>query len=71
MRGPWALATPEPPTVWQQITTGITDPRVPRQVALEAFSYLYRVPIPGVKVPAGRDNGDAPTSGSGALRWGT
>ena len=39
-------------------------------MALEAFSYLYRVPIPRVKVPAGRDDGDAPTSGSGALRWG-
>ena len=57
-------------TVWQQITSGVTaDGRVPKDVALEAFAYLYRVNIPGVTVPGGVDGGDAPTSGTGAMRW--
>jgi hypothetical protein len=67
---PWAVAvTSEPPTIWEEITSGIVDGKVPKQVAVEAFSYLFRVPIPGVTVPAGRDDSDAPTSGSGALSW--
>jgi hypothetical protein len=56
-------------TVWQNITAGIRDTGVPKDVALEAFAYLYRVDIPGVSVPQGVEGGDAPTSGSGAMRW--
>jgi hypothetical protein len=67
---PWAstLAAAQP-TVWQEITGGITNGQVPKDVALEAFAYLYRVSIPGVQVPAGREGGDGPTSGTGATRW--
>ena len=56
-------------TVWQNITSGIRDTGVPKDVALQAFAYLYKVAIPGVTVPSGTDGGDAPTSGSGAMRW--
>ena len=56
-------------TVWQNITSGIRDTGVPKDVALQAFAYLYKVTIPGVTVPSGTDGGDAPTSGSGAMRW--
>ena len=56
-------------TVWQNITSGIRDDGVPKDVALEAFAYLYHVNIPGVTVPQGVSGSDAPTSGSGALRW--
>src|ERR1700690_1799665 len=63
---PWAgPSTSEAATIWEEITSGITDGQVPKQVALEAFAYDYRVTIPGVVVPVGRDGGDAPTSGSG------
>ena len=57
------------PTVWEGITSGIKDGTVPKDVALEAFAYLYKVDIPGVTVPKGIDASDRPTSGSGALRW--
>jgi hypothetical protein len=57
------------PTVWQNITSGIQDGTVPKDVALKAFAYLYHVDIPGVTVPKGLDSADRPTSGSGALRW--
>jgi len=30
---------------------------------------VYRVDIPGVHVPSGVEGGDAPTSGTGAMRW--
>lgn len=66
---PQFLASNQTETVWQSITSGITDGNVPKQTALEAFSYLFKVSIPGVTVPQGRDIGDAPTSGSGAMRW--
>jgi hypothetical protein len=56
-------------TVWQNITAGIRDTGVPKDVALEAFAYLYKVDIPGVTVPKGTDGADEPTSGSGAMRW--
>jgi hypothetical protein len=47
---PWA-STPAAaqPTVWQEITGGITNGQVPKDVALEAFAYLCRVSIPGVQ----------------------
>ena len=61
-------AGPEP-TIWSAITSGIKDGTVPKDVALEAFAYLYKVNIPGVTVPKGIDAADKPTSGSGALRW--
>ena len=51
------------PTIWQAITAGITDGTVPKDVALEAFAYLYQVDIPGVTVPKGEDAADKPTSG--------
>ncbi len=57
------------PTVWQNITAGIRDTGVPKDVALEAFAYLYQVDIPGVTVPKGIEGDDGPTSGSGAMRW--
>jgi hypothetical protein len=56
-------------TVWQTIMSGIKDGTVPKDVALEAFAYQYRVSIPGVTVPQGVDGGDVPTSGTGSLRW--
>ncbi len=56
-------------TIWQTITGGITDGTVPKQTALEAFAYVYRVDIPGVSVPAGTRGDDGPTSGSGVMRW--
>ena len=56
-------------TIWQNITSGITDGTVPKQTALEAFAYLFKVSIPGVTVPGGVDGSDVPTSGSGAMRW--
>ena len=62
-------STAAPKTVWQNITAGISDGTVPKQTALEAFAYLYRVDIPGVTVPKGVEGDDGPTSGSGAMRW--
>jgi hypothetical protein len=56
-------------TIWQSITAGITNGTVPKQTALEAFAYVYKVSIPGVTVPQGRDGADVPTSGSGVMRW--
>ena len=56
-------------TVWQEITAGIQDGTVPKQTALQAFAYVYKVNIPGVTVPQGRDDSDKPTSGSGVMRW--
>ena len=56
-------------TIWQAITSGITDGTVPKQTALEAFAYLYKVDIPDVTVPKGIEGGDEPTDGSGAMSW--
>jgi hypothetical protein len=42
---------------------------VRKDIALEAFAYLYKVQIPGVVVPSGDDGSDRPTSGTGAMRW--
>jgi len=68
--GLWRWLSPAPTaTVWQAITAGITNGAVPRQTALEAFAYLYKVNIPGVTVPQGTEGGDGPTSGTGAMRW--
>jgi hypothetical protein len=58
-----------PETIWQTITAGITDGMVPRETALEAFAYLYKVDIPGVTVPKGFDGGDEPSDGSGPMTW--
>ena len=56
-------------TIWQAITAGIKNDTVPKDVALEAFSYQYKVSIPGVTVPGGVDGADVPQDGSGPLRW--
>jgi hypothetical protein len=56
-------------SIWQEITAGIQDGTVPKQTALQAFAYVYKVNIPGVTVPQGRDDSDKPTSGSGVMRW--
>ena len=66
-RRPTAPSSAEP-TVWQAITAGIADGAVSKDVALEAFAYDFAVSIPGVQLPAGRDDG-APSDGSGPLRW--
>jgi hypothetical protein len=58
-----------PETIWQTITDGITDSTVPKQTALEAFAYLYKVDIPGVTVPKGIEGGDEPSDGSGPMSW--
>ncbi|HEX7590885.1 MAG TPA: hypothetical protein VF375_02965 [Candidatus Limnocylindrales bacterium] len=64
-----SATTAAPLTIWQKITAGIRDTGVPKDTALQAFSYLYRVSIPGVTVPDGVAGSDYPTSGSGAMRW--
>jgi hypothetical protein len=64
----WLFPAPTK-TVWQEITAGIQDGTVPKQTALQAFAYVYKVNIPGVTVPQGRDDSDKPTSGSGVMRW--
>jgi hypothetical protein len=56
-------------TVWQQITAGVTDRSVQKQAALQAFSYLFKVAIPGVVLPTGTDGADKPTSGTAVTRW--
>ena len=56
-------------TIWQTITDGITNGTVPTKTALEAFSYVYRVSIPGVTVPGGIEGGDGPISGTGVMSW--
>ncbi len=61
--------SPEGPTIWQAITSGIGDGPVPRDIALEAIAYEFGVSIPGITVPAGRDGDDVPSSGTGAIRW--
>jgi hypothetical protein len=66
---PQWLSTAPTHTVWQEITSGITDGTVPKQTALEAFAYLYQVDIPDVTVPAGIEGGDEPSDGSGAMSW--
>ncbi len=67
---PQFLSSKPQETVWQTITDGVTlDGTVPKQTALEAFAYVFKVDIPGVVVPAGVEGGDGPTSGSGAMRW--
>jgi hypothetical protein len=66
---PGLLSPAKQETVWQKISAGITDGTVPKDTALEAFAYLFKVDIPGVTVPSGVDGSDKPTSGSGALRW--
>ncbi len=64
----WLFPAPTQ-TIWQTITAGIQNDSVPKQTALEAFAYVYRVNIPGVTVPSGIEGGDEPTSGSGVMRW--
>src|SRR5271157_960107 len=55
---PFPAASGKPSeTIWQTITDGITDGPVPKQTALEAFAYLYKVDIPGVTVPKGIEGG--------------
>ena len=43
---PQFLSTKNTQTVWQSITSGINDGVVPKQTALQAFAYLYKVNIP-------------------------
>jgi hypothetical protein len=63
-------STPSGLTIWQKITAGISaDGSVPAQTALEAFAYDFKVSIPGVTVPSGVEGGDAPTDGTGPMRW--
>jgi hypothetical protein len=64
-----ATSSKPPETIWQTITDGITDSGVPKQTALEAFAYLYKVDIPGVTVPKGIEGGDEPSDGSGPMSW--
>jgi hypothetical protein len=66
---PQLLTAAPSQTVWQAITAGVGDGVVPKDTALEAFAYLYKVDIPGVTVPKGVDGSDKPTSGTGAMRW--
>ena len=40
-----------------------------KDVALEAFAYLFGATIPGVRVPDGTKGTDGPQSGTGALSW--
>ncbi|MEO6126245.1 MAG: hypothetical protein ABIR32_21305 [Ilumatobacteraceae bacterium] len=59
----------QPPTVWEAITDGIVGGEVPLETALQAFSYSHDLPMPGVQIPAGVDDDDVPTSGTGPLSW--
>ncbi len=56
-------------TMWSTIMAGATDETVPKDVALEAFAYVYDVDIPGVTLPDAVKGADVPTSGSGVTRW--
>lgn len=58
----------EPPTIWRAIIDQIDGP-VSKDVALEAFAYLFGATIPGVRVPDGTKGSDGPQSGTGALSW--
>ncbi len=55
--------------MWSTIMSGATDDTVPKDVALEAFAYVYEVDIPGVTLPNAVKGADVPTSGSGVTRW--
>jgi hypothetical protein len=66
---PQLLVPAQTTTVWQAITAGISNGKVPKQTALEAFAYLYQVDIPGVTVPKGIEGGDEPTDGTGPITW--
>jgi hypothetical protein len=66
---PWApSAAASSQTVWQAITGKIRDGQPSKDVALQAFAYLYKVAIPGVQVPPGVDEG-APTEGTMVTSW--
>ncbi len=57
-------------TVWENITSDFAaDGRLTARAALEAFAYVYGVDLPGVRLPAGADGRDRPTSASGVVRW--
>ncbi len=57
-------------TIWQKITSATrADGTLPAQAALEAFAYDFHVSIPGVTIPSGVEGGDAPTDGTGPMRW--
>jgi hypothetical protein len=56
-------------TTWAAITGKIRNGRPSKEVALEALSYLYRVDIPGVHVPAGTSGADVPPSATEVTRW--
>ena len=69
---PWSADTAEraDTTVWETITSDFAaDGRLTAQAALESFAYVYGVDLPDVRVPAGIDGGDRPTSASGVVRW--
>lgn len=65
----WLFPSGTQSTIWQNITDGITNGTVPKQTALEAFAYVYKVDVPGVKVPDGVEGGDEPDSGTGVVSW--
>jgi hypothetical protein len=56
-------------TTWAAITGKIRNGRPSKEVALEAFSYLYRVDIPGVHVPTGTSRDDVPPTATEVTRW--
>ncbi|MCU1504367.1 MAG: protease 1 precursor [Ilumatobacteraceae bacterium] len=69
---PWSAGTTDGAgtTVWASITSDFAaDGRLTAQAALEAFAYVYGVDLPGVRLPAGSDGNDRPTSASGVVRW--
>ena len=67
---PWDRSSgPPDATVWQNITSQISDGRMSKDGALQAFAFLHQVDIPGVEIPEGTDGDDHPTSGSGVARW--
>ncbi len=63
------MAPSGPATMWSTIMSGATGETVPKDVALEAFAYVYKVDIPGVTLPDAVKGADVPTSGSGVTRW--
>ena len=64
----WLSSTPSD-TIWNNITADINDGIVPKQTALEAFAYVFKVDVPGVTIPAGQDAADKPTSGTAVMEW--
>jgi hypothetical protein len=55
--------------MWDTIMAQSPGETVSKDVALEAFAYVYKVAIPGVTLPNAVEGDDAPTSGTGVTRW--